>query len=366
MDEKETNAPNFPPTSAFEANASAETTLVKQEHEAEDIQAFSKDTKNGLQASNANQEATFFSDERGNLKVVNTIVRHPCKVFWLMIALCLLLTFLLYALVFATAEGGSPFTEPGNEFDISDIRSIQYDSLRLARDVVSDSRGELEPASETKQVRSEVADILYWVYESEAPEGVFGSVESIEGMKDSFDIFLEDEEFSNWCILDYRTELATNATRGCMTPLTPLVMYYASTWDSEKVAIVIEQLKDPTKLTILNDLAGCLTLGLRCDQLTSSTTQDDVAWVTAMTKNITSITSTWDMKGILVENYTQVTELASHLLKVDIFKGLVDFGFDEGFNADNPVSHFSRGILSWGGPLENQTSDSDADDSRKS
>lgn len=325
-----------------------------------------KHSNEGLKSTNGvAQEPTFFSDERGNLKVVNTIVRHPCKVFWFVLVLCLFLVFLLQSLVFATAEGGSPFTEPGNEFDINDVRSIQYDSLRLARDVVSDTRGELKAASEVKQVRSEVADFLYWVYESETSEGVFGSVESIEGMKDSFDIFLEDEEFLNWCTLDYRTKLAPNATRGCTTPLTPLAMYYASTWDSEKVAIVIEQLKDPSKLALLNGLAGCFTLGLRCDQLTNSTAQADIAWVTAITTNITSIASTWDMKGSLVENHTQVTELASYLLKVDIFKGLVDFGFDKGFNTDNPVSRYSRGILRWGGPLENQTSDSEADDRRK-
>eukprot|EP00526_Cylindrotheca_closterium_P002020 CAMPEP_0113628530 /NCGR_PEP_ID=MMETSP0017_2-20120614/14784_1 /TAXON_ID=2856 /ORGANISM="Cylindrotheca closterium" /LENGTH=1069 /DNA_ID=CAMNT_0000538841 /DNA_START=11 /DNA_END=3220 /DNA_ORIENTATION=+ /assembly_acc=CAM_ASM_000147 len=369
MDKNETTAPKIPPSSDFEANTSAEINMVKQEDEEAiqdpDSAGSPKDSKEGLQSSNATQEPTLFSDARGNLKVVNTIVRHPCKVFWFMIVLCLFLTFLLQALVFATAEGGSPFTEPGNEFDINDVRSIQYDSLRLARDVVSDARGELESSSDTKQVRSEVADVLYWVYESEAPEGVFGSAEAIEGMKDTFDIFLEDEEFSNWCTLDYRTALAKNATRDCMPPLSPLAMYYASTWDSEKVAVMIEQLKDPTKLNILNDLAGCLTLGLRCDQLTNATTQADVAWVTAITTNITSIASTWDMKGSLVENYTQVTELASYLLQVDIFKGLVDFGFDKGFDTDNPVSQFSRGILYFGGPLENQTSDSDADDSRK-
>jgi len=324
-----------------------------------------KDTKEGLQSNNATRGPTFFSDERGNLRVVNTIVRHPCKVFWFMIVLCLALSFLLQVLVFATAEDGNPFTEPSNEFDIKDVRSIQYDSFRLARDVVSDARGELESSSsEVKQVRSERADFLYWVYESEASEGVFGSAESIEGMKDSFDIFLEDEEFLNWCALDYRTKLAPNATRECVTPLTPLAMYYASTWDSEKVANMIEQLKNPTKLSLLNDLAGCLTLGLRCDQVANATTQDKL-WVNAIVKNITSITSTWDMKGTLVENHTQVTELASYLLQVDIFKGLVDFGFDKGFDTDNQVSHFSRGILFWGGPLENQTSDSDAVDKRK-
>ena len=40
----------------------------------------------------------------------------------------------------------------------------------------------------------------------------------------------------------------------------------------------------------------------------------------------------------MVEDYDQVTELASYLIKVDVFKGFVDYGFDLGFSADNPVS----------------------------
>ena len=32
----------------------------------------------------------------------------------------------------------------------------------------------------------------------------------------------------------------------------------------------------------------------------------------------------------MVEDYDQVTELASYLIKVDVFKGFVDYGFDLG------------------------------------
>eukprot|EP00978_Attheya_sp_CCMP212_P048247 scaffold492553_cov134-Attheya_sp.AAC.1 len=51
------------------------------------------------------------------------------------------MTFLLGAVVFA---GGNPFTDPGNEYDINDIRSIDYDSLKLARDKLEDDRKEWE------------------------------------------------------------------------------------------------------------------------------------------------------------------------------------------------------------------------------
>lgn len=48
---------------------------------------------------------SFFTDHRGNLKAVNLVVRNPCLIFSLLIAICLVLTFLLYALVFRTADG---------------------------------------------------------------------------------------------------------------------------------------------------------------------------------------------------------------------------------------------------------------------
>ena len=68
--------------------------------------------------------------------------------------------------------------------------------------------------------------------------------------------------------------------------------------------------------------------------------------------DVDSITSKFDMQGELVDNFNQVTELASYLIQVDIFKGFVDYGFDTGFSSDNPISMYSRGIVYWGGPLE--------------
>lgn len=60
------------------------------------------------------QEPTFFSDERGNLKAVNMVCRHPCKIFWFLMVFCFIISFLLQALVISTAEDGNPFTTPEN------------------------------------------------------------------------------------------------------------------------------------------------------------------------------------------------------------------------------------------------------------
>ncbi|KAL7471675.1 hypothetical protein ACHAXS_011976 [Conticribra weissflogii] len=302
-------------------------------------------------------QPSFFTDNRGNLKVVNIVVRRPCTIFTFIIVLCVVLSFLLQVIVFRAAENGNPFTVPENEFDVSDERSIQYDSLRLAQEEVEEARKLKESAGQVTPKQSELADIMYWVFEAQPSNeaGVFGSRESIEAMKDGFDIFLEDTGFRDFCLFDYQQQLGQNATaddRECRAPLSPLTMYYASSWDSEKVAAVIENLKVPGNIEKFNTLALCYVQQLYCDRLEGNIDPTDAAFAMALGANITSITSTWDMKGELVENITQVTELASYLIQVDVFKGFVDFGFDTEFSAENPISKFSRGIIFWGGPME--------------
>jgi len=281
---------------------------------------------------------SFFTNERGNLKVVATIAAHPCLVFNLIIALCLIMSFLLNVMVFRTAEGGNPFTVPGNEFDLNDVRSIQYDSFRLAAEEVNAAKKFGSDQEQTAPKQSENAAIAMWVFEGTTDSGVFGSRESIQGMKDAYDIFANDPEYQDYCLLDYRTPLEGNETeRKCQNPTTPLTMYYPSEWDGDKAAAVIEQLKDPEKVELFNSLALCSIQGLFCDSLSEASARDAL-WALALHANVTAITKTWDMQGELVQDFRQVTTLASYLMQVDLYKGFVDFGFDKGFNPSNPVS----------------------------
>ena len=148
----------------------------------------------------------------------------------------------------------------------------------------------------------------------------------------------------------------------CDLPVTSLSMYYASEWDTELVDSVINQLKDPERVALFNRLALCFTLNLYCDLIDpDSVTQEDSIWAAQLGQNITQITSKFDMKGGLVENITQATEFAAYLMQVDIFKRFVDFGYDKNFNTNNLVSKYSRGIVWWGGPL-NETLTASSED----
>jgi hypothetical protein len=316
---------------------------------------------------------SMFTNDRGNLKAVAFVVRRPCLVFAIIVVICIAMTFLLQVMVFRTAEG-SPFTPPTNEFNLKDVRSVQYDSYRLARDEVQSSRKSNEVGDMIVPRQSEVAAIAMWVFESEevgdkdpnndlSGRGVFGSAESISAMKEAYDIFIADPAFKSQCLLDYRTwttgggggassdpaDDGANATtaageeeeeeeRKCIPPLSPLSMYYASEWDTEMVTAVIDELKDPTRLEMFNSLALCFARGQYCEQVIDDVSPEDAIWASMLASNITSISSKFDMGGELVEDYDQVTELASYLIKVDVFKGFVDYGYDLDFSSENPVS----------------------------
>ena len=304
------------------------------------------------------QKKTFWTDERGNLKVVNLVVRHPCKIFWLIIAIILALTFALNVLVFRTAENGNPFTLPGNEFDLKDKRSIQYDSLRLASDKVKRDREVMGMEGKTTLKQSQLEAIQYWVFEASTPSGLFGDEESIRGMKDAYDIFINDAGYKDFCLYNYPRDVSSineNTTIECTAPITPLLMYYASYWDSAAVAEVIEELKDPAKIDLLNKVGVCAVPEAYCPpQISENITLVEKMAAIQFGLKIVNITSTWNLKGDLVSNVTQATELASYLVLVDIFKGSVDFGFDSSFSVENPTSQYSRGILFWGGPYDNR------------
>jgi hypothetical protein len=198
------------------------------------------------------------------------------------------------------------------------------------------------------------------VFEASTPSGLFGDRQSIQGMKDAYDIFLNDPGYQDYCLVNYPRDPSlitenTNTTLECQAPLTPLLMYYASYWDSALVAQVIEELKDPAKVELLNRVGVCAIPEAYCPPQTfENITLQEIMSALQFGMKMQNITSTWDMKGDLVENITQATELASYLVLVDLYAGVVDFGFDKTFSVKNPASQYSRGILFWGGPYNNR------------
>lgn len=302
---------------------------------------------------------SFFTDEVGNLKFVNLVVRHPCKIFFVILFLNIILTFLLFATVF---RGGNPFSDPGSQYDPNDVRSIAYDSLKLAGEEIEETKaapsdGTSDSDSPLIRVQEQQLDITYWVYEAESEDGVFGTRESIEGMKESLALFQNDPMYESYCWKQYETVVedddTTTTTSKCRPALSSLSMYYASSWDADVAESIIQQLQEPGNIDRYNDVALCVEFNLLCEFLAlTNYTDSDLEWARSLNADITSMTSSWDGKGELAEDLQQVTRFALYMMELNTKRGFVDFGFDKNFNLTNPVSMFSRAVLLWGGPLE--------------
>lgn len=354
----------------------------EKEHEEEDEYYSSDTTEQEYYSNNNNTEQQWYSDEEdgrptsvapskddfelnrnrqihdrryqqeydvvSKVKFVTLVVRHPYLIVLTILLACIGITLALYFKVLADT-GGNPFSPLGMEMDVNDIRSVQYDSLRLAHQETIATRNSVATAK-ASPIQSQVVESTYWAFESDSNEGAFGDPSSIGKMKDVFDIFLKDEGFKKYCLLDSNQE--------CERSLSPLRMYYASSWDSEKVQLVIDDLKDPKNVELFNTLGWCYVLEINCEDAPKDVRQQDIKWANKLHGKIIEIMDSWDMRGDLIEEYKQATVLASYLLQTDIFKPAVDFGYDKDFSSNNQVSKFSRGILNWGGPLEmtsNQT-----------
>jgi len=335
------------------------------------------------------QKATCFSDERGNLKFVNLVVRRPMTMFFGILGVCLILTFLLGALVF---KEGNPFSNPENQFDMDDVRSIQYDSLRLAAKQV---QGRLDIAEQQTTTntnnnndtsssggggntalayQSENGDVMYWVFEGEnADEGVFGSTEGIAAMKEALDLFLLDVNYTDYCQIDNTKKTNGNGNdSSCMLPLTALNMYYASEWDSELITSLTDELaSNSSKIPLFNMVAICVKEPSTCANVlqplnctTSTSTNNnnnllmdcidasDLLWVNETNTKLETITSKWDGQSLeIIGNITEYTEFASYLLQIPLYKFHIDLAYDKQFSTTNLISMYSRAIIPFGKPL---------------
>jgi len=343
-------------------------------------------------------KSSCFSDERGNLRFVNMVVKRPNLCFGLILGICLLINFVLFRLVF---QQGNPFSNPENQFDMEDVRSLQYDSLRLARDEV---RAKRENAADdesttngtttttTVEYQSKNGDVIYWVFEGELEgKGVFYDENSIGAMKEALDLFLKDEKYPEYC---------QKEDGECLKPLTALNMYYASEWDSALVQETMMAFEDDdddvdesdsststttvSKIDLFNMLALCLVQPSTCENVLrplqcsvdeieilkgcirnqditclsnlpnlQCLTLNQLLWANETNTNLATITGSWDgSSDTIVGNLTEATEFASLLLQIPLYKFQIDLAYDSNFSPDNLVSMFSRAIILFGSPLQ--------------
>lgn len=322
------------------------------------------------------------TDDEGNLRFVNLVVRCPCCMFFAILVLSVLISFMLTVTVF---RGGNPITEPSGQYDTKDIRSIEYDSLRLATEEIKKRRNVLKAVKKNRKRRTQEGSnsITLWIFESENPEeGLFGSEKSVADMREAMTLFTDHADYEKYCQLDYEAaEREAGPTSGnstvvlqpeCRLPLTALNMYYASYWDSKKAQYAIKQLKIPGNIERFNALGLCYTRPDDCVIPEMYNNTEDKQWAGEIATVIGTVLETCDGKGKetpKLETIQQMSMFAAYLKELFVFKGFVDYFYDKDFSVDNPVARYSRATISWGSPpnitLEEEENDEELDEEEK-
>mmetsp|Transcript_6717 Transcript_6717/g.10208 ORF Transcript_6717/g.10208 Transcript_6717/m.10208 type:complete len:323 (-) Transcript_6717:2269-3237(-) len=274
--------------------------------------------------------STFFSDEYGNLKFVNLVCRYPCAVFVTMVIICLGSAMILISLARAT---GNPFTEDENAYDIHDVRSIAYDSLKLAKEVVADaydvytdsiqeSAVEAEPNA---KLQEDSADVTFWIYEAKTEDGLF-TKEAIPVLRATEATILDNEEYPNYCKLDY-IEMNGQELSQCAKPLTAMNIFYASSWNASLADELLAELTDEN-VNLYNTLAACVEFKILCDVLPAEIlTAENILWVNTTSEKIDSMVNQWDGNGTLNGDIDQVNLFMATMNKLQTKARHVNFFF---------------------------------------
>mmetsp|Transcript_16638 Transcript_16638/g.31514 ORF Transcript_16638/g.31514 Transcript_16638/m.31514 type:complete len:1040 (+) Transcript_16638:98-3217(+) len=302
------------------------------------------------------KKSSFFSDDHGNLKMVNFICRYPVRIFIFIIILCNASVIILGQLAL---RDGNPITEDTNAYDIHDIRSIAYDTLRLASNETNSAyitfvENGRRLNGESKLLQEDLGDVTYWIYKAKTSEGLF-TKDSLSFMYETEATILQNKVYPDYCYAEYNVTVSP-PTKECTKPLSVMNIYFASLWDEALADEIINMFKsDPTKIQMYNDLAPCVEAGFFCDLLPPIYTEADKLWVKSTSDDINSMIVMWDGQGQLNSNVDQVTEFIAYMNELVTKRSKVNFYFDANFALDNKVSMFSRSIIYWGELLNGTT-----------
>ena len=325
-----------------------------------DSEGLSYDSEDLSQTNNNNRPSkrSIFTDENDNLKIVNFIVRNTCLVFFLIIGLCIISTLILVRLARQT---GNPFTDNSNSYDIYDIRSIAYDSVRVAKvqlekEIIANNGRRLD---DVDQPQKSFGDLTYWIYEAETADGLFTD-ESIPIIRGIENTILNHPDYPEYCQLNYNIEPPQ-----CVQPLSAMNIYYASQWNSTVAQNVISELTD-VKVDLYNALSACVEYNQLCDKVDPSIdTPANKLWVAETSQKINGMIRYWDGKGDLNPNVDEVSLFMAYINQLRTKAASVNFFTDMNFTISHPVATYARSISYWGKLLNGTSTDEESGDKLK-
>lgn len=316
------------------------------------------------------------------------MVKRPCVVIMLTLGLAVLLSGAAIANTYSS--GADLIQTPGADADLDHITSINSDSLSLALDMVDggEDKDDLESGDEELQ-QTRTSGILLVVFEA-AGDNIFSN-KAITRAKTIEDKLIKHPDYSKYCKRDIKKagNDSIPALEQCSPPVSPLNIFYASSWDQTRIDKVIASVKRFDNFASdAEDIENCVRSLSRTQQelltglgisvyatkvipdLPSGMTESSaLALVTSLCPFVQA-DSLLDLSliyGTLIELYQialefdgkgelrdsdRVLEMAATLLQVPTLRPLVDFFFDENFASTNLKSKFTRFLVSYGVPLE--------------
>jgi len=311
-------------------------------------------------------------------RFVNAMVRFPCMVACIAMALCLIPVFGTVSTIMA--EGAEIFATGASQ-DLSDIRSVQHEAFIAARKAGEafgvDFNGDAKLRQYPQQEQS--GDSVQIMYLSKNKGNLF-TADNLQQIRAVEDRIVGHTNFSNFC---KRSE----NTKTCAPPLSPLSLFYAQ---GVNMTQVLNSL-DTYDGNLDNDLSVLRTSGLSKDLarlqvalMPCAKVNNPVAAQSCVVKqtsqmapppsaNATFVFSTMLPVSIAItsppgkelQNINAAMALASNMKTVEFFASLVDFFFDGDFSVTSPRTTYSRSLVRFGLPLPGYKSKDDREEEQK-
>ena len=261
------------------------------------------------------RERTCFADARGNLHYVNLCVDRPCSMLCAVLCACVFTTILFGIL--AAEQGVDVFSET-KEYDVNDIRTIRFVSLRNAVMHVQLHRDTLEAGVDLPL--SEDGDYTYFVYKAKKGSGLLTAA-GLRQMKSVEEICTAHPDYlDKYCLREY--DETNSSAWTCQKPFSVLQMYYASSPNVTLMRSVVDRLAVDGAVDSYNAIAFCVEYYYGCDALTAEQTAA-LSWGSTLSQDIDAIVDTWDGLGELTSEVALTTELG--IRKAEALRGPRDF-----------------------------------------
>mmetsp|Transcript_21686 Transcript_21686/g.76147 ORF Transcript_21686/g.76147 Transcript_21686/m.76147 type:complete len:1073 (-) Transcript_21686:77-3295(-) len=296
---------------------------------------------------------------------VRMVVRRPCTVAGITMLVCIIMSVIV---INDVASSDSSFFSSSQPPDMSHITSIEYDAYELAVAAVSDSKEltEEEEAAEKVPQQTQQGETLFFVFEAKGTATQIFTAGNVQLMKEITDKVVGDAQYEDFCLrVDTSGQEVADGEEPepqCSTPLSPSNLFYGS------MPITDDTVDYSTfELANFGEIVGAIELQIAATRargepinpsaILAAVNEEfpdrdaDVQEIFALYGQLNTLVASFDGSGDEMNDVAAVLKLARHMMGIASVGPRISFYFDKRF-ATTGESRFSRGVFSFGRPLE--------------